>query len=49
MGHTSPISCSRFSASGDNIASASVDGTVRYTFSSDSAINKDVQISNKTN
>ncbi|KAJ0043796.1 hypothetical protein Pint_17585 [Pistacia integerrima] len=30
LGHTSPISCCRFSASGNNIASASVDGTVRY-------------------
>lgn len=30
MGHTSPISRCRFSVSGDNIASASVDGTVRY-------------------
>ncbi|KAL9265687.1 WD repeat-containing protein [Drosera capensis] len=29
LGHTSPISRSRFSASGNNIASASVDGTVR--------------------
>lgn len=29
LGHTSAISRSRFSASGDNIASASVDGTVR--------------------
>ncbi|KAL0321502.1 UNVERIFIED_CONTAM: WD repeat-containing protein 91 [Sesamum calycinum] len=28
LGHTSPISCSRFSASGDNIASSSIDGTV---------------------
>ncbi|KAK2983615.1 hypothetical protein RJ640_023149, partial [Escallonia rubra] len=30
LGHTSPISRCRFSASGDNIASASVDGTVRW-------------------
>ncbi|XP_057528026.1 uncharacterized protein LOC130806828 isoform X3 [Amaranthus tricolor] len=29
LGHTSPITRSRFSASGDNIASASLDGTVR--------------------
>ncbi|KAJ0042631.1 hypothetical protein Pint_17604 [Pistacia integerrima] len=29
LGRTSPISCCRFSASGNNIASASVDGTVR--------------------
>ncbi|CAK9176943.1 unnamed protein product [Ilex paraguariensis] len=29
LGHTSPISRCRFSASGDNIASASLDGTVR--------------------
>ncbi|XP_019178061.1 PREDICTED: WD repeat-containing protein 91 homolog isoform X1 [Ipomoea nil] len=29
LGHTSPITRCRFSASGDNIASASVDGTVR--------------------
>ncbi|KAL7183684.1 hypothetical protein ACSBR2_025965 [Camellia fascicularis] len=29
LGHTSPISRCRFSASGNNIASASVDGTVR--------------------
>lgn len=35
LGHTSPISRSRFSASGDNIASASVDGTVRiWTYDS---------------
>ncbi|KAI3710616.1 hypothetical protein L2E82_40403 [Cichorium intybus] len=30
LGHTNPISCCRFSTSGDNIASASVDGTVRW-------------------
>ncbi|XP_047255048.1 WD repeat-containing protein 91 isoform X5 [Capsicum annuum] len=29
LGHTSPISRCRFSATGDNVASASVDGTVR--------------------
>ncbi|XP_059656251.1 uncharacterized protein LOC132303144 [Cornus florida] len=35
LGHTSPISCCRFSASGNNIASASVDGTVRiWTYDS---------------
>lgn len=35
LGHTSPISRSRFSASGDNIASASTDGTVRiWTYDS---------------
>ncbi|GAB4858352.1 hypothetical protein Ancab_009826 [Ancistrocladus abbreviatus] len=35
LGHTSPISRSRFSASGNNIASASVDGTVRiWTYDS---------------
>ncbi|KAL0299621.1 UNVERIFIED_CONTAM: WD repeat-containing protein 91 [Sesamum radiatum] len=35
LGHTSPISCSRFSASGDNIASSSIDGTVRiWTYDS---------------
>ncbi|PIN25901.1 WD40 repeat protein [Handroanthus impetiginosus] len=35
LAHTSPISCSRFSASRDNIASASVDGTVRiWTYDS---------------
>ncbi|VFQ66084.1 unnamed protein product [Cuscuta campestris] len=32
LGHTSPITQCRFSASGDNIASASVDGTVRFVF-----------------
>ncbi|KAL9265084.1 WD repeat-containing protein [Drosera capensis] len=37
LGHTSPISRSRFSASGKNIASASVDGTVRiWTYGSSS-------------
>ncbi|OMO67037.1 hypothetical protein COLO4_30253 [Corchorus olitorius] len=30
LGHTSPITRCRFSASGNNIASASVDGTVRH-------------------
>ncbi|KAK9724710.1 hypothetical protein RND81_05G093600 [Saponaria officinalis] len=35
LGHTSPISRSRFSASGNNIASASTDGTVRiWTYDS---------------
>ncbi|CAI9092342.1 OLC1v1027544C1 [Oldenlandia corymbosa var. corymbosa] len=35
LGHTSPISRCRFSASGDNIASASQDGTVRiWTYDS---------------
>ncbi|PON96927.1 hypothetical protein TorRG33x02_073060, partial [Trema orientale] len=35
LGHTSPISRCRFSASGNNIASASVDGTVRiWTYDS---------------
>ncbi|XWS50423.1 hypothetical protein CRYUN_Cryun12cG0086500 [Craigia yunnanensis] len=35
LGHTSPITCCRFSASGNNIASASVDGTVRiWTYDS---------------
>lgn len=35
LGHTSSISRSRFSASGDNIASASLDGTVRiWTYES---------------
>ncbi|KAE8733892.1 putative S-acyltransferase [Hibiscus syriacus] len=35
LGHTSPITRCRFSASGNNIASASVDGTVRiWTYDS---------------
>nr|POE80431.1 wd repeat-containing protein 91 like [Quercus suber] len=35
LGHTSPISRCRFSASGNNIASASIDGTVRiWTYDS---------------
>lgn len=35
LGHTSPISRCRFSATGDNVASASVDGAVRYILLAD--------------
>ncbi|KAH6836207.1 hypothetical protein C2S53_020250 [Perilla frutescens var. hirtella] len=45
LGHTSPISCSRFSASGDNIASASVDGTVRiWTYDSSAPTSRNATI-----
>ncbi|XP_042001295.1 WD repeat-containing protein 91-like [Salvia splendens] len=44
-GHTSPISCSRFSASGDNVASASVDGTVSiWTFDSSAPTSRNATI-----
>jgi WD40 repeat protein len=42
LGHTSPISRCRFSASGNNIASASVDGTVRYFVDVGDKLNRDV-------
>ncbi|XP_047966695.1 WD repeat-containing protein 91 homolog isoform X2 [Salvia hispanica] len=45
LGHTSPINCSRFSASGDNIASASVDGTVRiWTYDSSAPTSRNATI-----
>ncbi|KAK6131801.1 hypothetical protein DH2020_034459 [Rehmannia glutinosa] len=45
LGHTSPISCSRFSASGDNIASASIDGTVRiWTYDSSAPTSRNATI-----
>ncbi|KAK6936745.1 WD40 repeat, partial [Dillenia turbinata] len=45
LGHTSPISRSRFSASGNNIASASVDGTVRiWTYDSSTPTSKNATI-----
>ncbi|KAL7106999.1 hypothetical protein ACP275_06G026400 [Erythranthe tilingii] len=45
MGHTSPISCSRFSASGDNIASSSIDGTVRiWTYDSSAPTSRNATI-----
>ncbi|KAL5539100.1 hypothetical protein UlMin_044185 [Ulmus minor] len=45
MGHTSPISCCRFSASGINIASASVDGTVRiWTYDSSTSASRNATI-----
>ncbi|KAK3010414.1 hypothetical protein RJ639_012901, partial [Escallonia herrerae] len=45
LGHTSPISRCRFSASGDNIASASVDGTVRiWTYDSSSPTSRNATI-----
>ncbi|XP_051138171.1 uncharacterized protein LOC127256293 isoform X2 [Andrographis paniculata] len=45
LGHTSPISRSRFSASGDNIASASVDGTVRiWTYDSSAPTSRNATI-----
>ncbi|KAL5567830.1 hypothetical protein UlMin_024405 [Ulmus minor] len=45
LGHTSPISCCRFSASGNNIASASVDGTVRiWTYDSSTSASRNATI-----
>ncbi|KAL6508376.1 hypothetical protein OROHE_021918 [Orobanche hederae] len=45
LGHTSPITCSRFSASGDNIASASIDGTVRvWTYDSSAPTSRNATI-----
>ncbi|CAA0812962.1 Unknown protein [Striga hermonthica] len=45
LGHTSSISCSRFSASGDNIASASIDGTVRiWTYDSSASTSRNATI-----
>ncbi|XP_068331279.1 uncharacterized protein [Pyrus communis] len=45
MGHTSPISRCRFSASGNNIASASEDGTVRiWTYDSSTPASRNATI-----
>ncbi|XP_057951142.1 uncharacterized protein LOC131145967 isoform X2 [Malania oleifera] len=45
LGHTSPISRCRFSASGRNIASASVDGTVRiWTYDSSTPTSRNATI-----
>ncbi|XP_037495359.1 WD repeat-containing protein 91 homolog isoform X2 [Jatropha curcas] len=45
LGHTSPISRCRFSASGNNIASASVDGTVRiWTYDSSTSTSRNATI-----
>ncbi|KAL5538187.1 hypothetical protein UlMin_043008, partial [Ulmus minor] len=45
LGHTSPISRCRFSASGNNIASASVDGTVRiWTYDSSTSASRNATI-----
>ncbi|PKI51452.1 hypothetical protein CRG98_028163 [Punica granatum] len=45
LGHTSPITRSRFSASGNNIASASVDGTVRiWTYDSSTSPSRNATI-----
>ncbi|XP_024989494.1 WD repeat-containing protein 91 homolog isoform X4 [Cynara cardunculus var. scolymus] len=45
LGHTSPISCCRFSTSGDNIASASVDGTVRiWTYDASTSASRNATI-----
>ncbi|KAJ1694018.1 hypothetical protein LUZ63_010716 [Rhynchospora breviuscula] len=45
LGHTSPISRCRFSASGDNIASSSLDGTVRiWTYDSSSPSSRNATI-----
>ncbi|KAG7981397.1 hypothetical protein I3843_05G231900 [Carya illinoinensis] len=45
LGHTSPISRCRFSASGSNIASASVDGTVRiWTYDSSTPASRNATI-----
>ncbi|GMH08932.1 hypothetical protein Nepgr_010772 [Nepenthes gracilis] len=45
LGHTSPISKSRFSASGNNIASASMDGTVRiWTYDSSTTATRNATI-----
>ncbi|KAG9448416.1 hypothetical protein H6P81_014544 [Aristolochia fimbriata] len=45
LGHTSPITCCRFSAGGTNIASASVDGTVRiWTYDSSTPTSRNATI-----
>lgn len=45
LGHTSPISRCRFSASGSNVASASVDGTVRiWTYESSAPTSRNATI-----
>ncbi|XP_024027553.1 WD repeat-containing protein 91 [Morus notabilis] len=45
LGHTSPISRCHFSASGNNIASASVDGTVRiWTYDSSTSASRNATI-----
>ncbi|GLT60942.1 hypothetical protein SLA2020_336810 [Shorea laevis] len=45
LGHTSPITRCRFSASGNNIASASVDGTVRiWTYDSSTPASRNATI-----
>ncbi|XP_062120288.1 uncharacterized protein LOC133834631 [Humulus lupulus] len=45
LGHTSPISRCRFSASGNNIASASMDGTVRiWTYDSSTPASRNATI-----
>ncbi|KAF8380131.1 hypothetical protein HHK36_027613 [Tetracentron sinense] len=45
LGHTNPISRCRFSASGNNIASASVDGTVRiWTYDSSTTTSRNATI-----
>nr|XP_023924939.1 WD repeat-containing protein 91 homolog [Quercus suber] len=45
LGHTSPISRCRFSASGNNIASASIDGTVRiWTYDSSTPASRNATI-----
>ncbi|KZV36455.1 WD repeat-containing protein 91 [Dorcoceras hygrometricum] len=45
LGHTSPITRCRFSASGDNIASASIDGTVRiWTYDSSAPTSRNATI-----
>lgn len=45
LGHTGPISRSRFSASGNNIASASADGTVRiWTYDSSTPASRNATI-----
>jgi WD40 repeat protein len=45
LGHNSSISCCRFSASGSNVASSSVDGTVRiWTYDSSTPSSKNATI-----
>ncbi|KAK6132157.1 hypothetical protein DH2020_034113 [Rehmannia glutinosa] len=45
LGHTSPISCSRFFCIWDNIASASIDGTVRiWTYDSSAPTSRNATI-----
>ncbi|XP_050253244.1 uncharacterized protein LOC126699456 isoform X2 [Quercus robur] len=45
LGHTSPISWCRFSASGNNMASASIDGTVRiWTYDSSTPASRNATI-----